>query len=43
MTQSMTMSQIEIDKEQPELNSMEIITGAEMPRPMDGKRVMIHF
>ena len=38
--QSMTESQIEIDKQQ--LNNVDFLTSAEVPRPVDGKHVLIH-
>jgi len=40
ITQSMTVLQLKVDKQQ--LNDMETITGAEVPRPVDGKRVLMH-
>ena len=39
--QSMTVPQVEIDKQH--LNNVEIVTSAELPRPVDGERVLIHF
>jgi len=36
----MTVSQVEIDKRQ--LNNVEIVTSAELPIPVDGKRVLTH-
>ena len=38
--QSMTMPQLEVDEQQ--LNDMEAVTNAELPRPVDGKRVLMH-
>ena len=38
--QSMTVSQVEIDKQQ--INSVEIVASAELPIPVDGKRALIH-
>ena len=35
----MTVTQVEVDKQQ--LN-VEIVTSAEVPRPVDGKRVLLH-
>jgi len=36
----MTMPQLKVDKQQ--LSDMEAVTSAEVPRPVDGKRVLIH-
>jgi len=38
--QSMTVSQVEIDDQQ--LNSVEIVASAELPIPVDGKRVLTY-
>jgi len=38
--QSMTESQMEIDKQQ--LNNVDFLTSAEVPRPVDGEHVLIH-
>jgi len=36
----MTVLQLKVDKQQ--LNDMEVIPSAEVPPPVDGKRVLIH-
>jgi hypothetical protein len=40
IVQSMMVLQVEIDKQQ--LNNVEIVTSAEVPRPVDGEHILIH-